>query len=725
MKYIIMLLFLITIGSCIGTSNGQQDYLNYPQIDAVPIQDDYYGTTIQDDYRYLENLKDSTVINWFKAQDDHTEKYIQPLTNQKIMANQMKAYFSKGNSSVSKIKYADNGNAFFLKRTSEDTASKLYYRETEQTEDIALFDPSTFQKTLNREYTISYIQPSWDGQYVLISLSYDGVKGSELVTIDVKSRKPLPEIITHVEPEYYLGVSWLPDSSGFMYLYIPELNPDDKDYMLNSGTVLYKLGENPEKRRIIFSSDSDNNITAEDMPIAKVLSKHDNYVIGYKASSENYWSAYYTTIEDLETGKIHWKPFYDTDEKIYADYGYFIDNTFVFISGKNADNRTISSFDLDTRQSLKSKVLVPKKKEEVITSLFIANNHLYYTTSKFGVEANLYEYKDNQETKLELPQKAGAIDLYSSSNENPNLFVNIDGWTANYTRYIYNHDTFALEPLSNNKTYSEFDDLVIKEIQVSSHDGVEVPLSIIYRKDIDFNGENPAFLYTYGAYGESITPYFSPIYLNWVNNGGVFAVPHIRGGGEKGDSWHEQGIKTTKPNSWKDIIACTEYLINSRFTSKEKTVLYSSSAGAVATGMAMVERPDLFQVFIADVPMLNPLRSEARTHNATNHLEYGTIKDSVECMGLIKMDPYVNLKPDTPYPASLIISGYNDSRIDAWIPGKFAARLQAYSTSGTPVFLDVNYKAGHQGGDTTEETIEEYSRMFAFAFWQTNHSIKE
>ena len=724
MKYLVMLLFLITICSCIGISNQQHDYHNYPKISKVLVEDNYYGTVIKDDYRTLENLNDSSVVNWFKAQDDHTEKYVKQLASQKLIANQIRKYYAKENSAISMVKYADNGYVFFLKNSIGSSVQRLFYRPSENSKDLQLLDPSTFQKALNREYTINYIQPSWNGQYVLVSLSYNGIQGSNLVIIDVKNRKLLPEVITHAEPEYYLGVSWLPDSSGFLYLHIPVLDSGDKNYMLNSSTVLHKLGEDPEKRRIIFSSDSGKDITNEDMPIAKILSKHDKYIIGYKASSENYWSAYYTEIVDLETGKMHWKPFYTTDKKIYADYGYFIEDSFAFISGEKADNRTISSFDLNTKTPFKSKVLVPQKKDEVITSLYVVDQALYYTTSKFGVEAFLYEYKNQKENQIKLPYISGSIDLYSSSNENPNLYVNIDGWITNYTRYIYSSDTLRLDPLSNNKNYSGFDDLIVKEIQVTSYDSVQVPMSIIYQNDINFDGSNPTLIYTYGAYGESITPYFSPIFLNWVKNGGVFAVPHIRGGGEKGDSWHKQGMKSTKPNSWKDIIACTEYLIEKGFASKEKTVLYSSSAGAVAIGMAIVERPDLFQVFIADAPMLNPLRSEARANNSSNYLEYGTIKDSVECMGLINMDPYVNLKPNTNYPASLIISGYNDSRIDAWIPGKFAARLQEYSISKAPVFLDVNYNVGHQGGDTTEETIEEYSRIFAFAFGETNHSIK-
>ncbi|WP_445737347.1 prolyl oligopeptidase family serine peptidase [Mariniflexile sp.] len=722
MRFKLLCLFSISviILSC-GNNSTSVTYQNHPKTPKVAVKDYYFGKLVIDNFRHLENLQDSATIKWFKAQDDYTENYLQKLSYQKRIMTDMKAYFSHDNPAISMVKYADNGYAFFLQKEPNENVKKLFFKKTSNSKPIELFDPKTFQGDLSREYTINYIQPSWDGRYILVAISYDGIKGSNLIIIEVDNQKPLPEIISNAEPASYLGISWLPDSSGFLYLYLPILDSENKDYMLNTSTVLYKLGENPEKRHVIFSSSLVSNLTDEDLPIAKIQSKNDKYIIGYKATVDNYWSAYYAEISDLKKDNINWKPFYSSDDKIYADYGFFLNDEFVYISGKNADNRNISSFNIN--QPIKSKILIQEKKNEVLTALTVSGNNLYYTSSKFGVEAFLYEYKNQTETKIELPSPSGDITLYSASNENPQLYVGIDGWTTDYTRYIYENNQFFLDTVSSNKSYTEFENLEVKEVLVKSYDGVEVPLSIIYNKNLKFDSESPTFIYTYGAYGESISPYFSPIFLNWVIQGGVFAVPHIRGGGEKGDSWHEDGMKSKKYNSWKDIIACTEYLIKNKFTSKDKTVLYSSSAGGIAIGMAMVERPDLFKVFVADVPMLNPLRSEERKNNASNYLEYGTVKDSTECMGLIAMDPYVNLKPNINYPASLVISGFNDARIDPWIPGKFVAKLQEYSTSNNPVFLDVVYNAGHEGGDTIDEYIDLYSRIFAFAFWQTEHKL--
>ncbi|HEX9827949.1 MAG TPA: prolyl oligopeptidase family serine peptidase, partial [Flavobacteriaceae bacterium] len=621
-KYSLGLLIFGIVFNCQVASN-QHAYKNYPKFDKWPVKDDYFGTSITDDYRNMENLKDTTVINWFKAQSEHTNGYLDNLPLKAHLAEQMNDQMLQGSKDLSYVRYADNGFVFYLKSNTASTSKALYFKKDPEGPEHQILDPATFKAHLKHEYTISYMQPSWNGKYILVALSYDGITGVDLVIVDVLNQRILPEIITHADPDYFLGVSWLPDSSGFLYLYIPVLDADSEHYMKNSSTVLYQLGEDPKKRHIVFSASDGANLTEDDLPIAKILSPNDRYMIGYRATSENYWEAHYAKIGDLKTGKVNWKPFYAKDEKIYADYGYFIDGDFVFVSGKDADNRTISSFKMKDVGAIKQTILASEKKDEVISSLVIANNTPFYTTSRYGVEAFLYGIKAGKDTRITLPYTAGDINIRSVSNDNLSLWVGLDGWTRDYTQYVFSNGAFKMDPLLEGQSYNEFKDFVVKELLVKSHDGIEVPVSLIYRDDLVKNGSNPTFVYTYGAYGESIKPFFSPIFLNWVYNGGIFAVPHIRGGGEKGDDWHRQGMKTLKYNSWKDIIACTEYLIGNNYTSKSKTVLYSSSAGAVSAGMAVIEQPDLFQVFIADVPMLNPLRSEARKRNASNYLEYG------------------------------------------------------------------------------------------------------
>ena len=216
----------------------------------------------------------------------------------------------------------------------------------------------------------------------------------------------------------------------------------------------------------------------------------------------------------------------------------------------------------------------------------------------------------------------------------------MDGWTSDYTRYVINEQNFIEEALQFKIDYPEFKNLVSEQIMVTSHDGVEVPLSLVYDKNLKLNSNSEVFIYVYGAYGESLSPFFFPIFLDCAAQGGILAFAHVRGGGEKGKEWHEQGMKNLKQNSWKDLNACTAELIERGFTRKGLISLYTASAGGITAGMAVNERPDLYSSFIAEVPRMNPLGLESSgTASSTSYLEYGTVKDSLEFLGLLKMDP--------------------------------------------------------------------------------------
>ena len=203
--------------------------------------------------------------------------------------------------------------------------------------------------------------------------------------------------------------------------------------------------------------------------------------------------------------------------------------------------------------------------------------------------------------------------------------------------------------------------------------------------------------------------------------GGIFAVAHVRGGGELGDNWHKGGYKTTKPNTWKDLISCTEYLINEKYTSSQKVAINGGSAGGILIGRAMTERPDLFAAAIPEVGSMNTVRAEESPNGPVNVPEFGTVKDSVQCMALIEMDSYLHLKKGVKYPATLVTAGINDPRVIAWEPAKFAARLEADNASDKPILLWIDYEAGHGHGDTKSKIFESLADVYSFALWQTGN----
>lgn len=256
----------------------------------------------------------------------------------------------------------------------------------------------------------------------------------------------------------------------------------------------------------------------------------------------------------------------------------------------------------------------------------------------------------------------------------------------------------------------------MNEILVKARDGEEIPVSLIYHKNIKKDGRNPLLIDSYGSYGISNSPSFSKTFLLWVNQGGMVAVAHVRGGGEKGDKWHKAGFKETKSNTWRDLIDCTEYLIKEKYTSKDKIAIWGTSAGGITVGRAMTERPDLFKAVIAEVGVMNPLRDET-TPNAQPK-EFGTIKDSKEFKALLEMDAYQHIEKNVKYPATFITGGINDQRVIVWEPTKFAAKLMADNISKNPVLLKIDYDGGHAGNVPITQRYANLSDMFAFALWQ-------
>lgn len=268
----------------------------------------------------------------------------------------------------------------------------------------------------------------------------------------------------------------------------------------------------------------------------------------------------------------------------------------------------------------------------------------------------------------------------------------------------------------------QIENAIIKEIEIPSHDGTLVPLSIIYKKGLKLNGKNRILLNAYGAYGYNYDALYENYLDYWLSEGGVYAIAHVRGGGEKGKKWHEGGFKKTKPNSWKDLIACTEYLINQDYTSPSYLAIRGTSAGGIAIGRAITERPDLFRVAIINVGALNMIELESTASGAANVPEFGSIKNPEELNYLFEMDAYHHIQKGVKYPSAYLTAGINDPRIPVFQPAKFAAKMQEYSTSGNPILLDINFNGGH-GSDVSDEVFyNELKKTMDFILSQMKHN---
>jgi prolyl oligopeptidase len=425
----------------------------------------------------------------------------------------------------------------------------------------------------------------------------------------------------------------------------------------------------------------------------------------------------------LSEKKIAWKTLFTPEDEIH-DFAATKSELFLY-TPKNASRFKVVKTSLRNPDIGHAKTVVAEDPKAMLTSFALTRDALYYTQSLNGVEAKLFRkgYGDEKGRELALPFKAGTIGLSSKGFLFSDLWVIIAGWSNDYRRYRFDSvkNMFSKETLSSPAEYPEYRDLVVEELMIPSHDGVLVPLSIVYKKGLEKNGKNSTLIYGYGAYGKSITPFFSPGMLLWTERGGVMAIAHVRGGGELGDTWHTQGMKATKPNTWKDLISCAEYLEKKGYTGPGKIAINAASAGGILVGMAMTERPELFAAVIPQVGALNPLRGEESPNGPVNVPEFGSVKNPEECKALIAMDPYLNIRDHVAYPATLVTTGLNDPRVIAWQPAKFAARLQQATTSNKPVLFFADDKAGHGMGNSKTKEFETLADVLSFGLWQTGH----
>jgi len=687
-----------------------------------PITDEYFGSKVMDKYRNLENLDDPQTLKWMKSQTDYTYSVLDLIPKRTFFLEKRLELDKRQGYSVSNMNITRNNKYFYLKKKGDEKIAKLFYREGLLGKEELLYDPITYKSNeISHSFIINYISPSWDGDKIVISMSEKGNELANVIVMDVKTKYIHPEVITNAAPASFDGIKWIDDNSGFFYVAFSTTDPKSKDFYKNTRTVLYKINTDPKNVTDVFSARNnvDLHITENQFPMILNFDQDDQYYIGMIVDFQSYRKTFIISKRDLLKGNKNWKPFSDPSDKA-KNLEVQKDNV-IFQSGYNSSFNKLCKTDINNPDFKNAKVLVPEKKDEIIKSYKITKDGIYYTTTKNGVEAKFYLYKDGKDTVVELPFAAGNINLQSKGEDYSDIWITCSGWANEEQRFKYDVKTnnFKPENLTPSTEYPEFTDVVVNEIIIKARDGEEIPLSLIYNKNLKKDGKNMVLVDSYGSYGISYTPFFAKMYLLWINQGGMVAVAHVRGGGEKGEKWRLAGRKNTKPNTWRDLIDCTEYLINEKYTSKDKVAIWGASAGGITVGRAMTERPDIFKAVIAEVGSLNTLREEETPSGQPK--EFGSVKNPEEFRALLEMDSYHHIKKGVKYPATFITGGINDQRVVVWQPVKFAAKLMADDASKNPILLKIDFEGGHGGNVPVAQRYANLGDMFAFAFWQLGH----
>ncbi|MEJ5105372.1 prolyl oligopeptidase family serine peptidase [Chryseobacterium sp. MYb328] len=689
---------------------------------SVTSTDDYFGVKIADEYRNLENLKDPSVINWMHSQTNYSNSILQKIPNRQYYIDKRLEFDQQKSFSVDKINITENDFYFYLKKKPDENTTKLYYRKSFKGIETEIFNPENYKPDTHKKYVINYIKPNYDGSKIAISLTESGKEVSEMIIYDVKSQKVLSDLITNCWPTNGGGISWLSDNNSFIYLQFPVTDPASDLFMKNMQAVVHTIGQNPKELNVLLSkkNNPDLKISAEDYPIVKLPTKESQFLFGSMAGATNFNDTYFKPT-NLISKKNQWKLLFTKEEKID---GFILKNdSIIYISKKNGAN-AIYCTSLKNPDFKNPDIIVSNIPDEEINGLYQIKNGFVFNSSKNGVESKLYLYQKGKVENLMLPFPSGDIAVTTQDSYSNDFWINCTGWKNDNERFKFDSviKKFIPENLAPIVEYPEFKDIIVKEIIVKSHDGQDIPFSLLYRKDIKKDKSNPLLIDAYGAYGVNNSPFLDMTFMLWALKGGIAAIAHVRGGAEKGESWHLGGFKETKPNSWRDLIACAEYMIHENYTSSNKIAIWGQSAGGITIGRAMTERADLFKVAILTAGMVNTLRLEATPNGLNSAKEFGSKNIKSEFSALYEMDAYHHLKKGEKYPATFITTGINDPRVSPWMSTKFAAKLQEYNTSDHPVLLKVDYSGGHGERDLPlKQKYNNLADVFAFAFWQLGH----
>jgi len=711
----LLCLFITSQPSFAGAKELQQP----PKAAEIVVEETICDTTIADPFRYMENLENPVVKEWFRGQATYAQSMLQRIAGREELIEKMQEFDQRKKEKVYNLTISESNRYFYLKRSPSDETGKLFYRNGFKGKEHLLFDPETYASKPEIRYSIGKIAPSDDGETIVFSVAANGSENATLLIMDVTTAELYPEKIERCR---FASPSWLPDGSGFLYNRMRSGEVRSMDVQMDSKIYLHRVGSDPALDREIFSraTNPDLRIRQEDIP-GMYYDKNSGCLFAFVHNVDQRMTVYYAPADSLRSSSIPWKPLFMPEDNVY-DFE-ITDNDLYILTPQDAPNFKVIRTSLHEPDIRHAQTVIAETPDAVLTGFSLTSEGIYYSLSRNGVQAEVYrkDFNGEHHERLKLPFAAGTAAVSTRGFRFKDVWVLAAGWANDYKRYRYDADRkrFIKETLSSTARYPEYDDLVVEELMIPSHDGVEVPISLIYKKGLKKDGTNPLLFYGYGAYGNAITPFFSPAFLLWTYHGGIFAVAHVRGGGELGDQWHKDGMKTTKSNTWLDLISLAEYSIRQGYSSPEHIAVNSASAGGILVGRAMTQRPELFAAVIPQVGAMNPLRGENTPNGPVNAPEFGTVNNPLECRALITMDPYLNIRKGIDYPAALITAGINDPRVIAWQPAKFAARLQAATTSGKPVLFLTDYQAGHGMGNTKTKQFETLADVLSFAFWQT------
>lgn len=703
-------LTLVASPSASGDDSSERYTVSYPETRRSDQVDDYHGTSVADPYRWLEDPDSDESREWIEAQNELTEKYLSRIPEREHIQKRLTSLWDYERFG---IPTARGGKYFFTRNDGLQNQSVLYVADSLDAEPRELLDPNK----LSEDGTVALAGTaiSYDGKYLAYGLA---TAGSDWREWKVREAATGDDLEDHLQWVKFSGVSWLPDDSGFFYSRYDEPSDETKFVDTNYFQKLYfhKLGTPQESDNLIYKRDDE-----KEWGFGGSVSEDGRWlVIEVWKGSDPKNQVFYLDLKDDDA------PVRELITGFDAEYVFLgnDEDTLWFRTDSDAARGRIIAVNVEAPDRNQWDVIVPEA-EEVIESASAVGNRFFVTYLKDAYNVvRVYRLDGGLEKEVELPG-IGTVAGFGGLLSDKKTFYSFNTFLAPPTIYHYAIDDGTSEVFRAPDFNFDADDYATKQVFYHSKDGTRVPMFLTHRKDIQLDGSNPTHLYAYGGFNISLTPRFSVANAVWLEMGGVYAMPNLRGGGEYGREWHEAGMLEKKQNVFDDFIAAAEWLVGNGYTSREKLAISGRSNGGLLVGACITQRPDLYAAAIPGVGVMDMLRYHEFTIGWAWVPEYGSSAAAEQFRTLHAYSPLHNIRPETHYPATLVTTADHDDRV---VPGhsfKFAAALQAAQAGPNPVLIRIETRAGHGAGTPVSKQIEETADTLSFMVHELGMEMKD
>ncbi|SNY94906.1 prolyl oligopeptidase family serine peptidase [Flagellimonas pacifica] len=693
------------IFAAFGTIFSQKEQIpvKYPYTSKIGVIDTYFGTKVEDPYRWLEDDRSPDTEAWVRKQNNLTFGYLERIPFRENLKNRLEKLW---NYEKLGSPFKEGDYTYFYKNDGLQN-QYVVYRKKDGGEEEVFLDPNTFSK--DGTTSLMSLNFTKDGSKVAYLISEGGSDWRKGIVINAESREVVEDTLVDIK---FSGISWK-GNDGFFYSSYDKPKGSELSAKTDQHKLYYhKLGTPQSEDKIIFGGTPEE----KHRYVGGYVSEDQKYLFITASTSTSGNKLFLLDLSQPDNGLVSILDHTDSDTYVIENVG----SKLYMVTNMDAPNKKIVVTDATDPTPENWKDFIPET-EHVLTT----GTGGGYFFAEYMVDAISkvlqYDYDGNLVREVELPG-VGSAAGFGGKKDEKEFYFSFTNYNTPSSSYKYNVETGVYEQYWKPEIDFNTEDYESTQVFYTSKDGTKVPMIITHKKGVELNGKNPTILYGYGGFNISLTPSFSIVNAVWMEQGGIYAVPNLRGGGEYGKKWHIAGTKQQKQNVFDDFIAAAEYLIDNKYTSKEYLAIRGGSNGGLLVGTTMTQRPDLMQVALPAVGVLDMLRYHTFTAGAGWAYDYGTSEESEEMFNYLKgYSPLHNIKAGTSYPATLVTTGDHDDRVVPAHSFKFAAELQEKQAGDNPTLIRIETNAGHGAGTPVSKTIEQYADIFGFTFFNMGY----